>query len=227
MSRILSLLILALAWIIVCVAASGCIAPAALPTGPETGQASKSVTIISHPPGAEISIDNIVRGYTPVTLEAVPSGNHTIRLTMDGYESWTGSFFTSGKNDETITTNLIARDTCEPLSATVPATFPSAAPEIHVNGYWEYPQGRVTAENPVPLVVHSEAFNIGAAGARAVSVSANFYYRDRMICWNTISLGTLAAGGHVSQDSLVTCTLPLPVSEESLELKFENIVIKE
>ncbi len=107
------------------------------------------------------------------------------------------------------------------------AEFPYAEPEIHVEGYWEYPQGRVTTENPIPLIVHTEAFNTGAAGAREVSVSANFYYQGRMACWNTLSLGTLAGGGHVSRDSIVSCTLPLPISEENLELKFENIAIKE
>jgi len=227
MSRILSLLILALAWIIVCVAASGCIAPAAPATGSETGQESGSITIISQPSGAEISIDNIFRGHTPITLEAVPAGNHTVRLAIPGYESWSGSFFTSGKKNDTITANLIAQNTCEPVTIAVTAEFPHATPEIYVEGYWEYPQGRVTTENPVPLIVHTEAFNTGAAGAREVSVSANFYYQGRMACWNTLSLGTLAGGGHVSRDSIVSCTLPLPISEENLELKFENIAIKE
>ena len=227
MSRVLSLLILALAWIIVCVAASGCIAPAAPATGPETGQENGSVTIVSHPPGAEVSLDNIYRGNTPLTLETVPAGNHTVRLALTGYESWSGSFSASSKKNETITADLIAQDTCKLVSTTVPATFSQASPEIHVDGYWEYPQGRVITENPVPLVVHAEAFNTGAADARVVSVSANFYYQGRMACWNTLSLGTLTAGGHVSRESLVTCTLPLPISEESLELKFENIAIKE
>ncbi|AGB02716.1 PEGA domain-containing protein [Methanoregula formicica SMSP] len=227
MSRVLSLLILALAWIIVCVAASGCIAPAAPATMTGTGKEGGAVTIVSHPSGAEVSLDTIVRGHTPITLEAISAGNHTVRLALTGYESWSGSFFVGGTKNEMITADLIAQNICEPVTTAVSATFPRAAPEIHVEGYWEYPQGRVTTENPVPLVVHTEAFNTGSAGARAVSVSANFYYRGHMACWNTLSLGTLAVGGHVSRDSLVTCTLPLPISEDSLELKFENIVIQE
>ncbi len=95
-----------------------------------------------------------------------------------------------------------------------------------MDGYWEYPQGRVTTENPVPLVVHIEAFNTGSVTASDVTVSANFYCRGRMVCWSTVDLGTLAGGGHVSRDSLVSCSLPQPITESSLDLKFENIVIK-
>ncbi|MDD5141847.1 PEGA domain-containing protein [Methanoregula sp.] len=227
MSRFLLLLILSLAWITLCVASSGCIAPAAPIIATETGQEGGTITIISHPPGAEISLDEVFRGLTPLTLEDIPAGKHVIRLTMAGYESWSVSLSTGNKQNETITAELIAGDSIVPVTTSAPSVSPHAAPKIHVDGYWEYPEGRVTTENPVPLVVHTEAFNTGTAAAREVTVSANFYYRGRMACWNALNLGTLAAGGHVSRKSLVSCTLPLPVSEEHFELKFENIVLKE
>lgn len=227
MRGILSLLILALTWIILCVVSSGCIAPAVPAAGTEIGHDNGTVTIVSHPSGAEVFIDSIFQGHTPIILNSLPSGQHTLRLTMNGYEFWSGSFFATGTKNETITADLIERNAFEPVPTAVPATLTRAVPEIHVDGYWEYPQGRVATENPVPLVVHTEAFNTGTEGARVVSVSVNFYYRGRMACWNTISLGTLAPGGHVSRENLVSCTLPLPISEESLELKFENIAIQE
>jgi len=58
-----------------------------------------------------------------------------------------------------------------------------------------------------------------------VTVSANFYYDGRMICWNTVYLGTLAAGGHVSRDNQFSCTLPSSMSDQDLEVRFENVVI--
>lgn len=112
-------------------------------------------------------------------------------------------------------------------AVTVTIVAKKGAPEIHVDGYWTYPQGRDTTENPVPLIVHTEAFNTGTEDAREVRTSANFYYGSRMICYNTIYLGTLAEGGHVSRDSLVTCTLPSQFTDAKLEVRFENTAIGE
>lgn len=227
MSRSLSLLILALAWIIVCVAASGCIAPAVPAAEGGSGQGNGSMTIMSVPPGAETFVDNAFRGITPLTIDDVPAGKHTVKLALSGYESWSGSFPTTGGQNGTITAHLIERRKSVPDTTAAPAALPQIVPELHVDGYWEYPQGRMITENPVPLVIHTEAFNTGTVAAREVTVSANFYYRGRMACWNTLYLGTLAAGGHVSRESLVSCTLPLPISEESLDLQFENIAVRE
>jgi hypothetical protein len=225
MSRILSLLILAIVWIIVCVAVSGCIAPATPATEPRAQQENASVRILSNPSGAELFLDGIFRGLTPATCENVSSGIHSIDLTMTGYNRWSGSFTITGGKPQTIMAELISTEESLPITTIAPAALPDTVSEIYVDGYWEYPQGRVTTENPVPLVVHTEAFNTGSATASEVMVSANMYYMGRMICWNTIYLGTLAGGGHVSRDSLVSCTLPLPLPDNSLDLKFENIMI--
>lgn len=227
MSRVLSLLILALVWIIVCVVVSGCIAPATPTAVTREQQENLSIRIQSSPSGAEIMLDGVFKGWTPAEFEKLSFGRHSIELTMPGYKRWSGSFTYPGGESQTIIAELIPTEESLPVMTVVPAASPDALPEIHVDGYWEYPQGRVTTENPVPLVIHTEAFNTGASGARSVSVSANFYYQERMVCWNTLSLGSLAAGGHVSRDCLVTFTLPLPVSDKNLELMFENIVIKE
>jgi len=225
MSRVLSLLILALVWIIVCVTVSGCIAPA-IPTAETVAQQENlSVRIQSSPSGAKIMLDGVFLGCTPAEFENLSSGRHSIELTMPGYNRWSGSFLNPGEQSQTIMAELIPTEESLPVMTGVPAVSPNPLPEIHVDGYWEYPQGRVITENPVPLVIHTEAFNTGSATAPEVTVSANIYTKGRMVCWNTIYLGTLAGGSHVSRDSLVSCTLPLPVSEESIELKFENVRI--
>jgi len=133
---------------------------------------------------------------------------------------------------ETITVATVAAPATpaavQPAIATTAATTAAdGAPEIRVDGYWTYPQGRDTAGNPVPLIVHTEAFNTGTQDAREVRSSANFYYGSRMICHDTIYLGTLAAGGHVSRDTMVSCTLPSPFTDRELEVRFENTVIVE
>ena len=78
---------------------------------------------------------------------------------------------------------------------------------------------------PTPLLVHADGFNVGHADAREVTVSANLYYGGRQVCWNTIYLGTLKAGGHVTKDSMVFCTLPSNLNSPDLTIRFENIVV--
>jgi hypothetical protein len=108
-----------------------------------------------------------------------------------------------------------------PTTAATPAPSPSVGlPVIHVNGYWTFVPGREATGNPVPLLVHTEAFNTGDAGAREVKVAASFWYQGRMVCWHTVYLGTLAAGGHDTTDTLVSCTLPSGFSGRELELQF-------
>jgi len=225
MSRVLSLLILALVWIIVCVAVSGCIAPATPAAVTREQQDNLSIRIQSSPSGAEIMLDGVFQGWTPAEFETLSFGRHSIELTLPGYKRWSGSFTYPGGHSPTIIAELIPAEESLAVMTVVPKASPDALLEIYVDGYWEYPQGRMTTENPVPLVIHTEAFNTGSATAPEVTVSANIYTKGRMVCWNTIYLGTLAGGGHVSRDSLVSCTLPLPLSEESLDLKFENIRI--
>ncbi len=85
--------------------------------------------------------------------------------------------------------------------------------------------GAESQTNPVPLLVHTEAFNVGSTDARVVTVSATFWYENRQVCWNTIYLGTLKAGSHVARDSMVTCTLPSPFTIVDLSVGFTNLVV--
>lgn len=108
---------------------------------------------------------------------------------------------------------------------TTGTTPPADIPQIHVDGYWTFPQTTDTTTNPRPLLVHTESFNVGSADAREVTVAANFYYNDHMVCWNTIYLGTLTSGGHVAKDSMVSCTLPSPLNSQDLVVRFEELVV--
>ncbi|MBA4368032.1 MAG: hypothetical protein C0403_10405 [Desulfobacterium sp.] len=48
-----------------------------------------ALLVISEPPGAEVYIDSIKSGITPVSLNQVAKGNHHIRVDKPGYETWT------------------------------------------------------------------------------------------------------------------------------------------
>ncbi|MDL2229231.1 PEGA domain-containing protein, partial [Treponema sp. OttesenSCG-928-L16] len=46
----------------------------------------RGLVIRSSPPGTDVYIDGIKRGTTPLTLESLPTGSYTVRLSRDGYE---------------------------------------------------------------------------------------------------------------------------------------------
>jgi hypothetical protein len=73
--------------------------------------------------------------------------------------------------------------------------------------------------------VHADSFNVGYADAREVTVTATLYYAGRQVCWNTIYLGTLKAGSHVTKDTMVYCTLPSGISSPDLTIQFDNVVV--
>lgn len=52
------------------------------PPTPEYGQ----IVVESEPAGANVFLDNTLRGITPVTLKAVSNGRHTVTLRLEGYE---------------------------------------------------------------------------------------------------------------------------------------------
>ena len=59
-----------------------------LPT-PTPTPAYGSIVIVSKPVGANVYLDNMIRGISPVTLTTVANGDHTILLRLDGYEDYT------------------------------------------------------------------------------------------------------------------------------------------
>jgi hypothetical protein len=61
---------------------------AALGGGGGTG----NIHVVSTPAGAEIWLDgNDLGGVTPATVQNVPEGAHQVKLTLNGYQDWTGN----------------------------------------------------------------------------------------------------------------------------------------
>jgi hypothetical protein len=51
------------------------------PVADTTGQ----IVLVSTPPGANVFLDNVFRGITPVTLSDIPQGSHVLTLKLPGY----------------------------------------------------------------------------------------------------------------------------------------------
>ena len=192
-------------------------------------QENGSVRILSSPPGAEIYLDGEYRGTTPATVTAVTAGNHNLEIRADGYDRWLSPVTVKAGSMLNVSAALAAI----PATA-MPVTFATASiptvqrgyPEIHIDGYWTYPQGAGSStESPVPLLVHANAFNVGDADAREVTASAKLYYGGHEVCWKTVYLGTLKAGGHVTTDTMISCPLPPGLSSGDLTIRFDNVVV--
>ena len=73
------------------------------PTVKETSSTSNTGTALiqSSPLGARIYIDGIYQGKTPLKLQDMPTGYHSVKMTLDGYYDFDGSAYIV--EDETIT----------------------------------------------------------------------------------------------------------------------------
>ena len=201
-----------------CVFLCGCTTPILEKTG--------SVNITSSPSGAGVYLDSEYHGTTPNTINAVPAGNHTIEVREQGYKTWYQNITVTGGGITSVSSSLV------PVAVSVPASVPTiipvttkyAAPEIHIGGYWTYPATR-SFTNPEPLLVHVEGSNVGDADARIVTTSANMYLNGQQICWTPVYLGTIKAGGHVTVETMMPCTLPSDANSQNLLIAFENVII--
>jgi hypothetical protein len=215
--------IITICLVVLCVFLAGC------DSAPVRLQENGSVRILSSPAGAEIYLDSEYRGTTPATVTAVPAGPHTLEIRANGYDRWTSPVSVKAGSMLNVSATLSAIP-----STAMPVTFVSAAipavqqgyPEIHIDGYWTYPQGvGSSTENPVPLLVHADGFNVGDGDAREVTASATLYYGGHQLCWRKVYFGTLKAGGHVTTENMVSCPLPPGLKTGDLTIRFENVVV--
>lgn len=206
-----------------------CIVLAGCESAPVQMQENGSVRILSSPAGAEVYLDGEYRGTTPATITAVPAGNHSLEVRANGYDRWTSQVTVRAGSIANVSATLNAI----PVTA-MPVTFATETipavqrgqPEIHIDGYWTYPQGvGSSTENPLPILIHADGFNVGDADARVVTASANLYYAGHQVCWKTVYFGTLKAGGHVSTDTMVSCSLPSNIKSGDVTIRFENVVV--
>ncbi len=76
---------------------------AAIPDNPLGG----SLNVSSTPAGARVYIDNVdTQGVTPITIYSIPAGSHTVKLTLSGYQDWTGPTTISAGQTSIITAGL-------------------------------------------------------------------------------------------------------------------------
>jgi len=79
-----------------------------------------TLVISSSPSAAEVYVDNVFRGYTPLTLNDVSPGSHGITLSLAGYQNWLGNVQVSTGQTTTVQGTLIPNPTTVPTTTSSP-----------------------------------------------------------------------------------------------------------
>jgi len=66
-----------------------------------------TLSVNTEPAGAQVFIDDILRGTTPATILDLPAGSHTLRLEQEGYSPMTMPVQIAGGQTNTLSTSLL------------------------------------------------------------------------------------------------------------------------
>lgn len=102
------------------------------PVQPVTG----NVSVHSSPPGASILIDMVYKGVTPVMVENIAPGKHSIRLTLSGYHDYDAPVYvTAGETEDAFgTLQPLGLNTGTPVATPIIVTVPVTAEPTQKEG---------------------------------------------------------------------------------------------
>jgi serine/threonine-protein kinase len=80
--------------------------PAGARSAPASERFSGGLAVDSRPPGASVYLDDRLVGMTPLSVGAVPAGEHLVRLELDGYRRWTSSIRVVAAESNRVTASL-------------------------------------------------------------------------------------------------------------------------
>jgi hypothetical protein len=79
-----------------------------------------SIDVTSSPSGAEIYVDNAYKGITPLTIDGIAAGSHTVMLAHSGYSDWTTSVQVGAGSTASVSASLAATPTQAPSAGMAP-----------------------------------------------------------------------------------------------------------
>jgi hypothetical protein len=88
---------------------------------PTTG----AISVNSAPTGAQVYVNNLFRGYSPLTVDSLTPGMYTVVLKLDGYQDWqSAATVTAGKTAQ-ISATLIPKTAPTPAPTPTPGFSPA------------------------------------------------------------------------------------------------------
>ena len=88
-----------------------------IPSGPEYG----TVSVTSSPTGAEVYINNVKAGITPVTSDTMTPGSYTVTIRLSGYTEWSSITEVTAGSTSYVSANLSPLPKQSPPSPLLPA----------------------------------------------------------------------------------------------------------
>jgi uncharacterized protein YjfI (DUF2170 family) len=91
-----------------------------------------TLAVSSTPSGSDVYVDNAYKGLTPVSISAVPNGNHALLVKLEGYQDYTRTVTVMG-DTQAITASLFLKPTptttaTTQVQPTGTTTLPQATP---------------------------------------------------------------------------------------------------
>ena len=124
-----------------------------------------SISFTSSPTNANVYINSVLKGYTPITVYNITPASYTVTVQKPGYLIYANRFDVTSGNTTTVSVTLTVEPTAtSTLSATAPiTTATTATPTIKSTAktYTPWPTNTPTAQSPVPLEICLGAIGIG------------------------------------------------------------------
>jgi hypothetical protein len=137
------------------------------------------ITVISEPKSATVYVDNVIRGISPLTLDAVPNGPHTVLLRLEGYQD----------HEETVTVMADARQVTADL---VPAGSTPTVTAVQTHGTGNTPAVTVTQATAHP----TQSPTTGTLVVITEPAGALVYIDNELKGISPATIPGLAAGPH-------------------------------
>jgi len=91
------------------------------------------VSVSSSPGGANVYIDNVYEGITPVNLSSVPVGTHALRLTMNGYADYGTTITVTGGSTVAVSGSLAGQNQTAATPAATMTPVPTDSTSFWTN----------------------------------------------------------------------------------------------
>jgi hypothetical protein len=124
-----------------------------------------TIDLSSTPAGASVYVDSTYKGVSPCIIPGLAVGSHTVKLTMDGYSTWSKSVKVTYGSNTTIVADLsqAVTATATTIPTSTPTTVKTSLKVTTVKIPTSWPKPTTTKASPVEGLVI-----IGAVGLAAL-----------------------------------------------------------
>lgn len=162
-----------------------------------------SISVTSNPSGADVYLDNAYKGFTPLAMDGVPNGNHTVVLRLEGYEESQRPVLVTG-NAKSLSVTLAPLTTRTTAATTaVAATVTRTAQPTQTTSAPAGESGSLSvATTPAGALVYVDGAMRGVTPATIPGLSAGTHaVRLSMAGYSDLNTTITVSAGRISEYS--------------------------